>query len=258
LSLNVEVSTLQTGAVPYEVDDNRRLRRLRLLAPDNDKLLVFVHGLFSGYLTQWHGFHKDLESRTVGSLLAGWNIAFLGYDSTRIKTFGDIARIIGTECRSASKGYKKEGKSHRTFAFVGFSLGTLGIRQYLADCDLHPADCTVRSVTLLGAPLYGSLFASVAAELYPGRILDQLSIGSATIAMLENWSRCAFASHPWPKNSLYFGVHDGVVSLGSQNLNPWNTDATPPEYLNAGHTMECLVASGVSGELYRILESQLA
>jgi hypothetical protein len=241
----------------YKKDNKRELQRLRLWAPDNNKLLVFVHGVYSGYLKQWHGLHKDLESGAAESVLANWNFTFLGYDTDRIKTISNIAKLIGTECRAAARGYARGSVPHRTFAFVGFSLGTLGIRHYLADCNLHPKNCTVRSVSLFGSPLYGSFLANAAAQLAPGNIFDQLSVGSATIAMLEDWSRCAYAAHPWPKNSLFFGVNDGITSIGAQNLRPWDTDSSPADYVYSGHSMKSLVRGAPGSELLTILERQL-
>lgn len=175
--------------------------RFRVMRSGNQRLAIFVHGLFRGHLNQWYGFHNTLAAHASSDpILSTWNYLFLGYASTRIRGYREIAELIGTQCRRAANGTHDYDDRHVEFAFIGFSLGTLGIREYVANCALQPPDTTIKGIGLYGTPLIGSSLADAAMSFVPRRIFEQLSTRSTSLRMLRDWSRCSYKSHGFPKN----------------------------------------------------------
>jgi len=207
----------------------------------NGRLAVFVHGLGQQHLNAWGSLPEFLErSAAEQSPFSAWDYFFFGYDSKRDANFLELCQLLNTELANAARGRGFFENRYTTLALVGYSLGTIVIRQYLAACSLRTGAPTIHSVTLLNAPLSGSLLA-YGAVLAPFRglspkIVSELRPGSTALMMLECWTRCAYEHHRWPKPRILFGAYDPVVLNVSTN-SVWEGDLNS-EHLPIAHDIQ--------------------
>lgn len=195
----------------------------------NEHLAIFIHGFRGGYVTTWGQLSNLLRDHAASDeFFRTRDYFFLGYSSFQIDSYLDIARRISTEWHRALQGEKPFVRTYQHFALFGHSLGTLGIRQLLAACSLHPEHgfTSLEKVCLFGSPINGSALARVA---YGYRIRHALIPGNPQIRMLKTWSSCAYKSHPWPRARLVLGQGDMVVGDDNQDLVDWAGDGNTTE-----------------------------
>jgi hypothetical protein len=191
----------------------------------NHKLAIFVHGFRGDYLRTWGALPEFLATNSrADAKLDTWDYVFLGYETSEVKTYLDIAALICGTWRKASAGEPPYDRSYDRFALLGHSLGTLGIRQALcANAALGgPAIQSVQSVTLFGSPLNGSKLASFGSFLSP--IADALKPANPQLRMLKVWCEGAFGQVPWPKVRVVVGQGDWVVGHELAELVHWPGD----------------------------------
>jgi hypothetical protein len=112
----------------------------------------------------------------------------LGYSTWDVDSYLDIAGLLSTQIKLALNGQSPYPRQYSEFALLGYSLGTLGIRQLLCACSLSdPALVTaVKSVTLFGSPGEGSPLARIEAPiLAAGRALRPMN---PQLLMLKEWT----------------------------------------------------------------------
>src|SRR5262245_16065337 len=107
----------------------------------NDKLAIFVHGFHGNYLTTWGGLSDQLfvgaDSRPT---FCDWDYVFLGYKTSDVATYLDIAQLIWDQWRKADRGDPPYKHRYNKLALLGHSLGTLGIRQAVCASSYHPSN----------------------------------------------------------------------------------------------------------------------
>lgn len=190
----------------------------------NTRLAIFIHGYRGNYLTTW-GKLPDLIYRLADSdaTLKKWDFLFLGYKTSNVETYLDIAKIISTQWNLASQGAAPFKNSYGQVALFGHSLGTLGIRQLLCAWTIQPSNMIneIKSVSLFGSPINGSWLAR-----YPvwQKIAPALAPANPQLRMLKEWNECAHGKHPWPEVKVLLGLDDKVVGHKYSTLIDWTGD----------------------------------
>jgi pimeloyl-ACP methyl ester carboxylesterase len=179
----------------------------------NSKLAVFVHGFGQPY-NAWGRFPELLKTLADDDpVFKDWDFLFIGYESRRIVTYLDIAAVLRSRIEAAWKGLLPNKSPYERFTLVGYSLGTLGIRQLLCANLCHPFPKFLRSINtccFLGSPLAGAKKALLA--------FAPISLGliafNGQLQMLRAWTQEAvsFAGGMWPKIRLLAGISDGFVA----------------------------------------------
>lgn len=239
-----------------------RIGRRRVLSASNDALCLFIHGLFGSEVATWGDLPEALrQDAQHDEKLAKWDYAFVGYNWATIPSFLDLADLISAtinDARNAQHGFPCH---YRRFVLVGYSLGTLGIRQLLCNCQVHPPGmlADLKSVILIGSPLVGSALASSAHQI-TGRlgffpILDQLRLASPAIRALQQWTACGHANHAWPTVQNYIGVYDWIAHGGMRSLVNWAGDNPIAHTLLCGHSLDSATAGGKSSLMWSVLKS---
>jgi pimeloyl-ACP methyl ester carboxylesterase len=186
----------------------------------NRRLAIFVHGFLGNHLTTWGRLPELLESNAdADPVLADWDFLFIGYSTTDVVTYLDIARLISTQLDLACNGHPPFGKQYKSFALLGHSLGTLGIRQLLCAKTLHHPDlmANLHSVLLFGTPLNGSPLAWFGG-LRGGPIAKALEPRNPQLRMLHAWTESAYPGLNWRRVKLVLGTDDKVVGFEHGDL----------------------------------------
>jgi hypothetical protein len=202
----------------------------------NTSLAIFVHGFIGTHLATWGKLPWLLVNHADDHApFAEWDYVFLGYDTAAPKTFLDIARLISTKWDDAATGALPSGRRYVRLALFGHSLGTLGIRQLLCAWSIQPQGMleALHSVTLLGTPLNGSGWASLAKARYD--IASALEPGSAQLLMLRAWLKGAELKKALPKAQVILGLDDKVVGHKYKDLIDWPGDREPVTLTNLDH-----------------------
>jgi hypothetical protein len=195
-------------------------------APPNTKLGIFVHGFRGNYLATWGKIPELLaEHADDDPILTEWDYLFVGYATRDVSTYLDIAALICTNWRRASKGDAPHVHPYTRLALFGHSLGTLGIRQALCATSTHSDGMidAVHSVTLFGTPLNGSPLAGMGSWFYS--VADALKPENPQLRMLKVWSEGSYAQRPWPNVRVVLGQGDWVVGQQFNELVSWPGDA---------------------------------
>jgi hypothetical protein len=195
----------------------------------NQNLALFIHGFFGNYLTTW-GTLPDLFEKQADNDkdFADWDFLFLGYKTSSVQTYLDIAKLISTEWNKAETGQRPYDHRYTKLALFGHSLGTLGIRQLLcawSEQSTNMAGC-IHSVTLFGSPLNGSPLATGLGWV-GGDIGDALKPKNPQLRMLKSWAGSAYTRQPWPPIRLILGLDDQVVGNQYDELIQWDGDQRP-------------------------------
>lgn len=224
---------------------SRTERRLLILERNdraNDKLAIFVHGyqiadigLFGKPETGAWGNLKDLLHAHADDEqpFSEWDYGFVGYQTSSIGTYLDIADIIATVWAEASQGEKPFSHEYRRLALFGHSLGTLGIRQLLCARSVHPPRLldALQSVTLFAGPANGSWLAYIAQT----KVAAALVPGNPQLKMLQTWTESVHDLAPWPKVRNLGGLIDPVVNSELWDRIKWVGDVSRTKRTNQGH-----------------------
>lgn len=200
-------------------------------------LAIFVHGFRGNYLTTWGGLPDLLNwEADKKPVFEDWDYVFLGYDTGTVKTYLDIANLIWTHWKQASKGHSPYANSYTKLALFGHSLGTLGLRQALCATTRQPANMlkTLYSVTFFGSPINGSPLAHGAALFYD--IGDALKPGNPQLRMLKAWTESTREAKIWPQVQLVLGTDDKVVGYVNGELMSWDGDDKIIAYTKFDHS----------------------
>jgi hypothetical protein len=194
----------------------------------NTRLAVFVHGFRGDYLTTWGMLPTLLEAHADATKpFDGWDYYFLGFPTRKIDSYLDIADLIGTVWNAARSpnGFLGYGNVYTELALVAHSLGTLGVRQLLCTWDVNRYGPTqaLRSVTLIGSPLNGSPWASLAGW-FGYDIAAALKANNPQLRMLRSWWGCAPHRKVGQGARLLLGTDDQVVGYQSKELMQWDDD----------------------------------
>jgi Putative serine esterase (DUF676) len=201
-----------------------------------EKLAIFVHGFRGNYLTTWGGLgdllQKEADSKAV---FEDWDYLFLGYETSKVSTYLDIAHFIWTEWRKAAGGDAPYEHSYKTLALFGHSLGTLGIRQALCAHSKQPANMlsALHGVTYFGSPANGSKLARFAPLT---DIAYALKPGNPQLRMLKGWVEDVHVHAPWPPIRVVTGIDDKVVGYQNGELMEWAGDRLPPDLTHTDHS----------------------
>jgi hypothetical protein len=196
----------------------------------NSSLAIFVHGFRGNYLGTWGNIPSLLEQHADRDpVFSSWDFLFVGYSTSAINSYLDIASLICTNWRQASAGDPPHRGPYSRLALFGHSLGTLGIRQALCATATHTGGLLdrIHSVTLFGTPLNGSKLASFGSLMYS--IADGLKPQNPQLRMLKVWSEGSFAHRPWPQVRVVLGQGDWVVGQEFAELARWPGDAVPDQ-----------------------------
>ena len=220
---------------------NRSKEHWALIRRSNDlpntSLAIFVHGFRGNYLSTWGKIPELLEKHADSDRdLANWDFLFMGYSTSDVETYLDIASLICTNWRRAAAGESPYRTGYDRLALFGHSLGTLGIRQALCATSTHggPMLDAVHSVTLFGTPLNGSRLAGIGSVFYS--VSDALKPANPQLRMLKTWCEGSFSHRPWPSVRVVLGQGDWVVGAELSELVTWPGDATPPDKQTLDHS----------------------
>jgi pimeloyl-ACP methyl ester carboxylesterase len=222
----------------------------------NRKLAVFVHGYGGNYLDTWGNLPQLLtEHADIKEPFTSWDYMFCGYSTVDVHTYLDISVLIATQLRRALGGVEPYVAKYDTFALVGHSLGTLGIRQFLCDWKSHPAGILrrLKSVTLFASPIAGSFLAHFGI----GAIADSLKPAGPQLQMLRRWTSCAHSREPWPEVKTVVGVGDRVVGQTASFFVDWTNDNQVPDYIAVGHIEMVKVNDWKKSACLTVLKEQL-
>lgn len=201
-------------------------------------LAIFVHGFLGDHLTTWGRLPEFLRKHAQNHpVLAGWDFLFLGYQTKKIESYLDIARIIATQWEKAAAAKPPFGGAYGRFALLGHSLGTLGIRQLLCAGVMQPLNMlnALHSVTLFGTPLNGSPLAT-GGKFFCGKIVDALKPGNPQLRMLKSWNETVQPHFQWREVRVILGTDDMVVGNKYADLIDFSGDAIPAFQLNFNHS----------------------
>jgi pimeloyl-ACP methyl ester carboxylesterase len=223
--------------MPYSLIDRPKEQLALLHHPSraNSKLAIFVHGFQGNYLSTWGSLPDLLKDGALQDTVFGsWDFLFLGYKTTSIDSFLDIADRIFTEWDAAAQGIGIYQRPYERYALIGHSLGTLGIRQALCASALQPSDFLSRlhAVILFGTPVNGSFLANFA---FWQSVSDALKPASPQLRMLHEWTRGAAVHAKWPPPRLVLGLEDAIVGSKYGRLIAWEGDRTP-QRVQLGHS----------------------
>ncbi len=207
----------------------------------NRKLALFIHGFEGDYITTWGNLGEYLRYNSDTDLeLQDWDFLFLGYQTSNVQTYLDIANLIASMWRRSQDCIYPFNHKYNQLALFGHSLGTLGIRQLLCSWKSQPEGMmdAVKSVTLFGTPLNGSYLANIfnfsTLLRYGWPISSALQPNNPQLRMLRNWSEGAYSKLPWPGVYIILGLDDKVVGYSFDELINWPGD-NPPETTNLDH-----------------------
>lgn len=222
----------------------------------NTKLAIFVHGWHGGHLSTWGDLARFLELHAdQNRVLGDWDYLFLGYETYSVGNLLNIARIIATQWREASRGNRPFSHRYASLALIGHSLGTLGIRQLLCAVSEQPSGMlrALHCVLFFGSPLNGSPLVSVAGlvrlkDLIKGRwgaalpgayqINDALRSDGQILQMLQVWNESARHSKIHKLTiKVIIGTDDKVVYRAG--LAQWQGDDVRTRAV--GHLQMCKV-----------------
>jgi hypothetical protein len=213
---------------------------LALLRKENGgggrSLAIFVHGFFGNYLDTWGDLPGMLrQNASSDPILDTWDYVFVGYSTSKVASYLDIARVIATQWEKAATGKRPFAGAYSRFALFGHSLGTLGIRQLLCATVLQPTQMlnALHSVTLFGTPLNGSDYARYGKWLSP--IGNALEPGNAQLRMLRSWNETVHPFLKWKGVRLVLGMDDQVVGNKYVDLVDFAGDAKPAFLLKFDH-----------------------
>ena len=190
-------------------------------------LAIFIHGFRGNYWTTWGGLgqmlHTEADTRAV---FQDWDYVFLGYNTSEVTTYLDIAHLIWTEWRKAARGDPPYDHSYGKLALLGHSLGTLGIRQALCAHSKQPAKilAALHRVTYFGSPTNGSWLAKL--DVF-SNIAPALRSGSPQLRMLKGWTEDMYAHAPWEDVRTVIGIDDKVVGYVNGEIMQWVGDEAP-------------------------------
>ena len=242
----------------------------------NRQLVVFIHGWRGEHLSTWGDLAKYLEHHAdEEGVLEDWDYLFVGYETYSLGSLLDIARIIASQWKKASRGQRPFKHAYKALSLVGHSLGTLGIRQLLCAVSEHPEGMlrALHCTLLFGSPLNGSPLATYAAAariadalkgrfgaLLPGtyQINDALRPDGQILQMLQAWNETfrLSAEHQNLRVKVVLGADDLVVHQGG--LARWAGDECSETALDhtglckvkyKGRQTRCLVLDELAGEL---------
>ncbi|HEX8350070.1 MAG TPA: hypothetical protein VF598_08905 [Hymenobacter sp.] len=202
----------------------------------NVKLAIFIHGFYGNYLSTWGKIPALLKQHAdADPICAEWDFLFIGYTTSTIQTYLDIAALLATEWRKARHGVAPFRQAYQQIALFGHSLGTLGIRQLLcaqhAQPDGHLRD--LKAVVLFGTPLNGSGLADIAFWSTIGEALKQ---GNPQLRMLKSWSAGVLPQLAWPPVRIILGLDDNVVGSRMTELIQWPGDMAPADKTTFDHS----------------------
>jgi hypothetical protein len=222
-----------------------------------NKLAMFIHGFRGNYLTTWGELpellHWEADKKQV---FEDWDYVFLGYDTSAVKTYLDIANLVWTHWNLASKGSSPYDEQYQRLALFGHSLGTLGLRQALCATSKQPKLMlqALHSVTFFGTPINGSPWADAAEIVYD--IGAALVPSSPQLRMLKAWTETARASTTWPDVTVVLGTDDKVVGYTNGELVSWEGDDKIISYTHFDHS-ELVKPSGWSSGVIDYVRSGL-
>jgi hypothetical protein len=216
--------------------DEERFALIRRADQQLEKLAIFVHGFRGNYWTTWGPLGNLLNTEADNrAIYQDWDYAFIGYKTTAVTTYLDIAQLIWTQWRKAAAGDPPYDHAYKTLALIGHSLGTMGIRQALCAHTLQPPGMltALHGATFFGSPLNGSPWAHIARVFF--KIGDALLPGSPQLRMLKAWTEDTHGFAPWPDVRVVTGVDDKVVGYTAGELVGWKGDAVP-DLTNTDHS----------------------
>jgi Putative serine esterase (DUF676) len=187
-----------------------------------EKLAIFVHGFRGNYWTTWgqlgHLLNTEADSKPV---YEDWDYLFLGYETSDVVTYLDIAELIWSQWRKAERGDPPYKHAYKKLALIGHSLGTLGIRQALCAHTRQPDNLltALHGITYFGSPINGSPWAKIARRFW--KIGLALQAGSPQLRMLKAWSADIHGYAPWPNVRIVTGLDDKVVGYTAGELIDW-------------------------------------
>ena len=216
--------------------DNRTGEQWALLrrTSPNVKLAIFVHGFYGDYLATWGKISDLLRTHAdTDTVCTEWDFLFLGYSTSTVETYLDIAAVIATQWQRARHGHAPFRHAYDQFALFGHSLGTLGIRQLLCAREAQPGGHLndLKAVVLFGTPLNGSGWAKLAPW---NKVADSLKPGNPQLRMLKSWSTGVHDQLAWPPVRIVLGLDDKVV--GASEFTQWTGDASPADITNFDHS----------------------
>ena len=190
----------------------------------NEKLVIFIHGYNGNYISTWGNLQIMLLKRQLGKTIPfdDWDYIFLGYNTSSIESYIDIACILNDKYEEAINGNSIFERKYNKIVLCGHSLGTLGIRQLLCAECLHKVKIanTLKSILLFGSPIEGSILAKFSFK----KIAKALNIMNPQLLMLKQWCESIYNYTPWPKIKIYFGLRDWVVKHNSTFMINWKGD----------------------------------
>jgi hypothetical protein len=201
-----------------------------------DRLAIFIHGFRGNYWTTWGGLPSLLNTEAdTQKVFEDWDYAFVGYDTSDVATYLDIAGLIWTEWRKAQRGDPPYDQPYSKLALLGHSLGTLGIRQALCAHTKQPADMlkALHRVTYFGSPINGSPLAKYDVFM---KIASALKPGNPQLRMLKGWTEDIHAHAPWPEVRLVEGSDDKVVGYAASEIMHWQGDELPAALTGTDHS----------------------
>ena len=258
-----EPSTHELGPEPHHWEAPIKRDRF-VLTRSNKALCIFVHGFFGVAKATWGDLLEAIRQHAhQDAVLNNWDHAFIGYDWASIPSFLDIADIIATTIVDAQNAQHGFSEKYTRFVLIGYSLGTLGIRQLLCNCQRQPPKllAQLKAVVLIGSPIVGSAIAlagsKLTARLGVIPILDQLGFASPAIRSLKDWTSCGYAGHPWPTVEMYVGIHDWVAHGTARSLVHWAGDNRHANTLMSGHDLNSATSGGRASLVWSVLRSAL-
>jgi pimeloyl-ACP methyl ester carboxylesterase len=240
-------------------DSYGRRTLMRRTDDHNQRLCVFVHGLGQNHLSGWIPLPTFFE-RTKSTPFTSWDYLFFGYDSRIDADFIGLANLLSSEIYCAINGFSFfENHKYTEFALVGYSLGAIVIRQFIAACAIQRNVTSLKSITLINAPTGGSSLATFGAFIAPflrrsRKLVNDLRPDSTPLTMLEYWTRCAYSHHQWPSPRIIHGIYDPVV-VDFSTRHPWMGDNIP-EYISSAHDL-CEHLRPPNGRVFEAIRDQL-
>lgn len=216
--------------------DKERFALIRRTDRQLDRLAIFIHGFRGNYWTTWGGLPHLLNTEADNQkVFEDWDYLFLGYDTSDVATYLDLAGFIWTEWRKANRGDPPYDQVYTKLALLGHSLGTLGIRQALCAHSRQPAGMlrALHRVTYFGSPINGSPLAKYDVFM---KIASALQPGNPQLRMLKVWTEDMHEHAPWPEVRVVEGTDDKVVGYGKDELVNWKGDESPASRTGTDHS----------------------
>jgi hypothetical protein len=220
---------MQGTSLVRELTTNRPDEHFGLIQRTDQQLTnlaIFVHGFRGHYWSTWGQLGQLLETEAdTRTPFQEWDYLFLGYDTSRIATYLDVAQLIWSHWTQAANGDPPYDHAYSKLALIAHSLGTLGVRQALCAHTQQPKGMlsALHGVVYFGSPLNGSPWAKVARRLY--KIGKALEAGNPQLRMLKGWTTDVHVYAPWPRVQLVTGLDDAVVGYTLAEFINWAGDA---------------------------------